>query len=244
MHTFDTSETVSEGSETVFGRRSGRTPHPLAEATIPVKTAAPGSGAVASHARMRDLFSIRNMSQERIVFALAVLLFVVAGAALRGFLDADNLVAIVRSVSVLGILAVGMALVIIGRGIDLSAVAIMAMSVAWYLQMLDRRDARRRRPGSGAGGGARHRLPQRLPDRLCRRAGDLRDARQRLLRLRLRPLPADHAGRDAGAAGSLDRAARPLPARRRSRSRSSSSPASPSSPFCSCASPNGAATST
>jgi ribose transport system permease protein len=87
---------------------------------------------------MRDQLSIRNMSQERIVFALAVLLFVVAGVTLRGFLDANNLVAIVRSVSVLGILAVGMALVIIGRGIDLSAVAIMAMSVAWYLQMLDR----------------------------------------------------------------------------------------------------------
>src|SRR5262249_56401097 len=33
--------------------------------------------------------------------------------------------------------AVGMALVIIGRGIDLSAVAIMAMTVAWYLQMLN-----------------------------------------------------------------------------------------------------------
>ena len=30
-----------------------------------------------------------------------------------------------------------MAVVIIGRGIDLSAVAIMAMSVAWYLQMLN-----------------------------------------------------------------------------------------------------------
>ena len=87
---------------------------------------------------MKELFSIRNMSQERIVLALAVLLFVVAGATLRGFLDAGNLVAIVRSVSVLGILAVGMALVIIGRGIDLSAVAIMAMTVAWYLQMLDR----------------------------------------------------------------------------------------------------------
>jgi ribose transport system permease protein len=87
---------------------------------------------------MKDILSIRNMSQERIVLALAVLLFVVAGTTLRGFLDAGNLVAIVRSVSVLGILAVGMALVIIGRGIDLSAVAIMAMTVAWYLQMLDR----------------------------------------------------------------------------------------------------------
>jgi ribose transport system permease protein len=77
------------------------------------------------------------MSQERIVFALAVVLFIAAALGLPGFLAVDNLVAIVRSVSVLGILAVGMAVVIIGRGIDLSAVAIMAMSVAWYLQMLN-----------------------------------------------------------------------------------------------------------
>lgn len=79
----------------------------------------------------------RGMSQERIIFALAVLLFVAAAIFLPRFLAVDNLVAIVRSVSVLGILAVGMAVVIIGRGIDLSAVAIMAMSVAWYLQMLN-----------------------------------------------------------------------------------------------------------
>ncbi len=81
--------------------------------------------------------SMRNFSQERIVFALAVLLFLVASVVLRGFFSADNLVAIVRSVSILGILAIGMSIVIIGRGIDLSAVAIMVMSVAWYLEMLN-----------------------------------------------------------------------------------------------------------
>jgi ribose transport system permease protein len=77
------------------------------------------------------------MTQERIVFALAILLFLAASLSLNGFFSANNLVAIVRSVSVLGILAVGMAIIIIGRGIDLSMVAIMAMSVAWYLQMLN-----------------------------------------------------------------------------------------------------------
>jgi ribose transport system permease protein len=76
-------------------------------------------------------------SQERIVLALAVLLFAVSAAALPGFLSPDNLISILRSVSVLGILAVGMAIVIIGRGIDLAAVAIMAMSAAWYLQLLN-----------------------------------------------------------------------------------------------------------
>jgi ribose transport system permease protein len=77
------------------------------------------------------------LSQERIVLLLAVLLFVLASVSLKGFFTPDNLVAIVRSVSVLGILAVGMAVVVIGRGIDLSAVAIMAMSVAWYLELLN-----------------------------------------------------------------------------------------------------------
>jgi len=78
-----------------------------------------------------------TLTQERIVLILAVLLFAAAAIALPGFLAPDNLISIVRSVSVLGILAFGMAIVIIGRGIDLSAVAIMAMSVAWYLQLLN-----------------------------------------------------------------------------------------------------------
>ena len=76
------------------------------------------------------------LNQERIVLAIAVGLFVVASIGLPGFLTTGNLVAILRSVSVLGILSLGMAVVIIGRGIDLSIVAVMAMSVAWYLQML------------------------------------------------------------------------------------------------------------
>jgi ribose transport system permease protein len=76
-------------------------------------------------------------SQERIVLGLAVVLFVASAIFLHGFTEPKNLISIVRSVSVLGILAVGMAIVIIGRGIDLAAVAIMAMSAAWYLQMLN-----------------------------------------------------------------------------------------------------------
>src|SRR5690349_20727033 len=76
-------------------------------------------------------------SQERIVLGLAVLLFIASSIARPGFLAPDNLIAIVRSVSVLGLLAVGMAIVIIGRGIDLAMVAIMAMSAAWYLQMVN-----------------------------------------------------------------------------------------------------------
>lgn len=86
---------------------------------------------------MRGLALPRTISQEGIVLALAVALFAASALTLRGFLAPDNLISIVRSVSVIGILAVGMAIVVIGRGIDLSAVAVMAMSVAWYLTMLN-----------------------------------------------------------------------------------------------------------
>lgn len=82
-------------------------------------------------------FDLFILNQERIVLAITAVIFVVASFGLPGFLTPDNLVAVVRSVSVLGILALGMAIVIIGRGIDLSAVAVMAMSVACYLQMLN-----------------------------------------------------------------------------------------------------------
>ncbi|KAF1068977.1 MAG: Ribose import permease protein RbsC [Pseudomonas citronellolis] len=78
-----------------------------------------------------------RLTQARIVLALVVVLFVASGVSLPGFLAPDNLIAIVRSISVLGILALGMAIVVIGRGIDLSSVAVMAMSVAWYLQLLN-----------------------------------------------------------------------------------------------------------
>ncbi len=78
-----------------------------------------------------------SFNQERIVLIATILIAVSASVFLSGFLNVPNLISIVRSISVLGILALGMAIVIIGRGIDLSMVAIMAMSVAWYLQMIN-----------------------------------------------------------------------------------------------------------
>jgi ribose transport system permease protein len=79
---------------------------------------------------------LNNLNQERIVLIITVLIFIAASVGLTGFLKPANLIAIVRSISVLGILALGMGIVIIGRGIDLSMVAIMAMSTASYLQLL------------------------------------------------------------------------------------------------------------
>ncbi len=76
-----------------------------------------------------------RLSQEQIVFALAVLLCIGFAIALPGFLTTNNILNLVRSVSILGILGVAMGLVVIGRGIDLSLVALMAVSVAWSLEL-------------------------------------------------------------------------------------------------------------
>ena len=77
-----------------------------------------------------------RLTQEQIVLGLAVLLCIGFSVALPGFLTANNLLNLLRSVSILGILGVAMALVVIGRGIDLSLVALMAISVAWTLQLV------------------------------------------------------------------------------------------------------------
>ena len=75
------------------------------------------------------------MTQEKIVLLIAVALFVGFSIFLKGFLSSGNLVTLVRGVAILGILGVGMAIVVIGRGIDLTIVAIYAMSAAWTLQL-------------------------------------------------------------------------------------------------------------
>ena len=77
----------------------------------------------------------KGVTQEHIVFGLAVALCVIYAVALPGFLTSGNLINLVRSVSILGILGVAMGLVVIGRGIDLSLVALMAISVTWTLQL-------------------------------------------------------------------------------------------------------------
>lgn len=69
-------------------------------------------------------------SQATIVALLAGAMFVLFSVFLNGFLTPSNLITLVRNVAVLGILGIGMATVVIGRGIDLSMIPIMAVTVA------------------------------------------------------------------------------------------------------------------
>lgn len=65
------------------------------------------------------------------MFLLAAAAFVLFSILLPSFLSPGNLLVLIRSVSILGILALGMALVVIARGIDVSMIAVMVVSVSW-----------------------------------------------------------------------------------------------------------------
>ncbi len=78
----------------------------------------------------------RVIEGRGLVLVLVTALTIIAFSLfLPGFLTLENWTSLVRSVSVLGILGVGAAIVIIAGGIDISVVAIMAATAGWFLQM-------------------------------------------------------------------------------------------------------------
>ena len=78
----------------------------------------------------------QRITQQGIVFGIFVLLYIGFSLFLPGFLNADTTIALLRNVAVLGILSLGMAIVIIGRGIDLSMMAMLAVFPGLVLQMI------------------------------------------------------------------------------------------------------------
>jgi len=69
-------------------------------------------------------------SQAMVVLGICVVAFAGFSLALPGFLTLGNLFALLRNISILGVLALGMAIVVIARGLDLSQVASVAASTA------------------------------------------------------------------------------------------------------------------
>ena len=78
----------------------------------------------------------QRVTQQGIVFGIFVMLFVGFALFLPGFSTPDNMIALLQNVAVLGILSLGMAIVIIGRGIDLSMIATLAVPAGLILQMV------------------------------------------------------------------------------------------------------------
>lgn len=77
-----------------------------------------------------------GFSQETILAMVVVAVFFVFSLTLQDFLSINNLVVIAKSISALGILGVGMAIVVIGRGLDLSLVASMAVSTSVTINLM------------------------------------------------------------------------------------------------------------
>jgi ribose transport system permease protein len=75
-------------------------------------------------------------SQEQIVLIVTALLAAGFALTLDGFATVGNVLALTRSVAILGILGIAMSVVVIGRGLDLSLVATMAVSSAFALQLM------------------------------------------------------------------------------------------------------------
>lgn len=76
--------------------------------------------------RLRIGFAKPN--QEQIVLLITVLCLILFSFTLKGFATVANMLVLLRSISILGILGLGMGMIVISRGIDLSEVAIMAGS--------------------------------------------------------------------------------------------------------------------
>ncbi len=73
--------------------------------------------------------------QQMIVSLLFALIFVAFSVFLSGFFTVGNLLTLMRTVAVLGILGLGMAVVVIGRGIDLSMIASLAVPTGVVLTL-------------------------------------------------------------------------------------------------------------
>ena len=127
-----------------------------------------------------------RFNQQEIVFAVFALLFLVFSIFLRGFLTADNMLTLLQNVAVLGILGLAMAIVVIGRGIDISLIAALAVPPGWCCRWCRTVIRCRPRcwPPSLLDDCLRPR--QRLADRLCRSPFAVCDAGDRPVARRAR----------------------------------------------------------
>ena len=77
---------------------------------------------------IHNLFKLRN--QELIILIVTIFIFAGFSIFLDKFFSTGNLLTLMRSVSILGILSIAMAVVVISKGIDLSLIATLAIGTA------------------------------------------------------------------------------------------------------------------
>ena len=75
-------------------------------------------------------------TQEVVVIAISVVMATGFSILLPSFLSVLNMMALLQNVAILGILSLGMAVIVIGRGIDLSMVALLVVPSGLLLQLV------------------------------------------------------------------------------------------------------------
>ncbi|HET6598812.1 MAG TPA: ABC transporter permease [Burkholderiaceae bacterium] len=103
---------------------------PTPAPSLLVASQPPGPARPVASPNSRLIGSLNRLTQEQIVFGVAILLVVTFSMTLQGFATFGNAIALVNSVAVVGILSLGAAIVIIGRGLDLSQVGSMVVGAA------------------------------------------------------------------------------------------------------------------
>src|SRR6185437_3696138 len=108
----------------------------IAAALGTVRGLAPASNLVSGTGLPLVRRRARRIGQQTIVFAAFLALFAGFSLFLLGFFAADNMLTLLQNVAILGILGLGMAVVVIGRGIDISMIAALAVPPGLVLQMV------------------------------------------------------------------------------------------------------------
>jgi ribose transport system permease protein len=85
---------------------------------------------------MRAISKAGHVTQQTIVTGIFLLLFAGFSLWLPGFLSTGNVLGLLQNVAILGILGLAMSVVVIGRGIDISLVATVAVPAGLMLQMV------------------------------------------------------------------------------------------------------------
>jgi len=88
-------------------------------------------------ARDQPLAAPKPPSQALLVLGICVIAMAAFSVTLKGFMTVGNFLALARNISILGVLALGMAIVVIARGLDLSQVASMAVASAIAILLMN-----------------------------------------------------------------------------------------------------------
>lgn len=80
--------------------------------------------------------ALSRVGQQGIVLGIFAVMFAAFIVFLPGFFTTANMLTLLQNVSVLGILGLAMAIVVIGRGIDISLIAVLAVPPGLVLQMV------------------------------------------------------------------------------------------------------------